>query len=71
VFTRLRENGESIAMLGGETEERAGLDQAFATVRKRWRELMMQYIRTTVVSQASNGRASRVQLAGRKLSTPR
>ena len=57
VFTRLRENGESIAMLGGETEERAGLDQAFATVRKRWRELMMQYIRTTVVSQASNGLA--------------
>ena len=57
VFTRLRENGESIAMLGGETEERAGLDQAFATVRRRWRELMMQYIRTTVVSQASNGLA--------------
>ena len=57
VFTRLRENGESIAMLGGETEERAGLDEAFTTVRKRWRELMGQYIRTTVVSQASNGAA--------------
>ena len=57
VFTRLRENGESIAMLGGETEERAGLDEAFTNVRKRWRELMMQYIRTTVVSQASNGGA--------------
>jgi vitamin B12/bleomycin/antimicrobial peptide transport system ATP-binding/permease protein len=57
VFTRLRENGESIAMLGGETEERAGLDEAFTTVRRRWRELMMQYIRTTVVSQASNGLA--------------
>ena len=26
VLTRLRENGESIAMLGGENEERAGLD---------------------------------------------
>ena len=26
-LTRLRENGESIAMLGGETEERAGLDR--------------------------------------------
>jgi len=57
VFTRLRENGESIAMLGGENEERAGLDEAFTNVRKRWRELMMQYIRTTVVSQASNGGA--------------
>jgi putative ATP-binding cassette transporter len=54
-LTRLRENGESIAMLGGENEERAGLDTAFMTVRNRWRELMMQYIRTTVVSQTSNG----------------
>src|SRR6185436_12825810 len=41
-LTRLREHGESIAMLGGDTEERAGLDTAFTTVRKRWRELMMQ-----------------------------
>jgi vitamin B12/bleomycin/antimicrobial peptide transport system ATP-binding/permease protein len=55
VLTRLRENGESIALLGGETEERAGLDGAFTTVRKRWYELMMQYFRTTIVSQSSNG----------------
>lgn len=54
-LTRLRENGESIAMLGGENEERAGLDAAFSTVRTRWREIMMQYIRTTIVSQTSNG----------------
>jgi putative ATP-binding cassette transporter len=57
VLTRLRENGESIALLGGETEERAGLDGAFTTVRKRWYELMMQYFRTTIVSQSSNGLA--------------
>ena len=56
-LTRLRENGESIAMLGGEREERAGLDAAFTTVRRRWRELMMQYIRTTIVSQTSGGLA--------------
>jgi vitamin B12/bleomycin/antimicrobial peptide transport system ATP-binding/permease protein len=55
VLTRLRENGESIALLGGETEERVGLDGAFTTVRKRWYELMMQYFRTTIVSQSSNG----------------
>jgi vitamin B12/bleomycin/antimicrobial peptide transport system ATP-binding/permease protein len=54
-LTRLRENGESIAMLGGENEERAGLDTAFTTVRRRWRELMMQYIRTTIVSYTSSG----------------
>jgi vitamin B12/bleomycin/antimicrobial peptide transport system ATP-binding/permease protein len=57
VLTRLRENGESIALLGGETEERAGLDGAFTTVRKRWYEMMMQYFRTTIVSQSTNGLA--------------
>jgi putative ATP-binding cassette transporter len=57
VLTRLRENGESVALLGGETEERAGLDVAFTIVRKRWYELMTQYIRTTMVSQSSNGLA--------------
>jgi len=56
-LTRLREHGESIAMLGGDTEERASLDAAFTTVRQRWRELMMQYIRTTIVSEASSGLA--------------
>jgi putative ATP-binding cassette transporter len=56
-LTRLRENGESIAMLGGENEERAGLDVAFTTVRQRWCELMVQYIRTTIVSQTSSGLA--------------
>src|SRR6266576_6866761 len=57
VLTRLRENGASIALLGGETEERAGLDGAFTTVRKRWSEVMLQYFRTTIVSQSSNGLA--------------
>jgi putative ATP-binding cassette transporter len=56
-LTRLRENGESVAMLGGENEERAGLDAAFTTVCERWRELMMQYIRTSIVAQASSGLA--------------
>jgi putative ATP-binding cassette transporter len=55
VLTRLRENGESIALLGGEAEERAGLDTAFRTARHRWYELMMQYVRTTMVSQSSSG----------------
>src|SRR5262245_22345383 len=36
-LTRLRENGESIALLGGETEERVGLDKAFRMVLRRWR----------------------------------
>jgi vitamin B12/bleomycin/antimicrobial peptide transport system ATP-binding/permease protein len=57
VLTRLRENGESIALLGGETEERAGLDSTFTRVRARWYEMMMQYFRTTIVSQASGGLA--------------
>jgi putative ATP-binding cassette transporter len=57
VLTRLRENGESIALLGGDQEERAGLDGVFTTVRTRWKDLMWQYIRTTIVSTGSNGLA--------------
>jgi putative ATP-binding cassette transporter len=52
-LTRLRENGESIALLGGEGEERAGLDASFGVVLTRWRELLRQWMRTTVVSQTS------------------
>ncbi len=29
-LTRIRENGESIALLGGEEEERAGIDRSLA-----------------------------------------
>ncbi len=54
-LTRLRENGESIALLGGEAEERAGLDAAFGNVLKRWREILGQYLRTVTVSQVSSG----------------
>ena len=54
-LTRLRENGESIALLGGDAEERATLESSFAMVRRRWRELMMQSIRTTVIAGTSNG----------------
>ncbi len=53
-LTRLRENGESIALMGGEDEERAGLDAAFRVVLRRWREFLGQYRRTTVVSQTSS-----------------
>ncbi len=53
-LTRLRENGESIALLGGEEEERAGLDAAFKVVLQRWREFLGQWRRTMVVSQTSS-----------------
>jgi putative ATP-binding cassette transporter len=54
-LTRLRENGESIALLGGESEERATLESAFEMVRRRWRAMMMQSVRTTIVAGTSNG----------------
>jgi vitamin B12/bleomycin/antimicrobial peptide transport system ATP-binding/permease protein len=54
VLTRVRENGESIALLGGEEEERAGLDRALRKVLRQWRELLGQHMRTTVVSQGSS-----------------
>lgn len=53
VLQRVREKGESIALLRGEKEERAGLDRSFDTVFRRWRELCFQHMRTTVVSHSS------------------
>ncbi|RDV03215.1 ABC transporter ATP-binding protein/permease [Undibacter mobilis] len=53
-LTRVRENGESIALLGGEEEERAGIDRSLGGVLHRWRELCRQYMKTTVVSQSSS-----------------
>jgi putative ATP-binding cassette transporter len=52
-LTRVRENGESIALLGGEEEERDDLDRRFANVRQQWRMLATQYMRTTLVSHSS------------------
>jgi vitamin B12/bleomycin/antimicrobial peptide transport system ATP-binding/permease protein len=54
VLTRLRENGESIAVLGGEAEERRTIDRSMAGVLRRWRDLCIQTMRTTVVSQTSS-----------------
>jgi putative ATP-binding cassette transporter len=53
-LTRLRENGESIALLGGEKEERAGLDRTFGNVLESWRVILQQYMRTTFVSSTSS-----------------
>jgi putative ATP-binding cassette transporter len=49
-LTRVRENGESIALLGGEREERAGLRQGLAAVILQWRNLCHQHMRYTLVS---------------------
>jgi putative ATP-binding cassette transporter len=53
VLTRLRENGESIALIQGEEEERAGVDRALAKVLDSWRSICRQYMKTTVVSGVS------------------
>jgi putative ATP-binding cassette transporter len=52
-LTRLRENGESIALIAGEEEEKIGLTTALNNVIARWREIMRQYMRTTSVAQTS------------------
>jgi vitamin B12/bleomycin/antimicrobial peptide transport system ATP-binding/permease protein len=54
VLTRLSENGESIAVLGGEGQEREAVGQALRTVLHRWRDICFQTIRTTIVSQTSS-----------------
>ncbi|TQF26040.1 ABC transporter ATP-binding protein [Bradyrhizobium sp. UNPF46] len=53
-LTRLRENGESIALLGGEEEEREGIDRNFTNVLRQWARLAGQHMRTTLVSQGSS-----------------
>ncbi|QJP16134.1 ABC transporter ATP-binding protein/permease [Starkeya sp. ORNL1] len=54
VLTRVRENGESIALLGGEQEEREGIDRTFSNVLRQWARLAGQHMRTTFVSQGSS-----------------
>jgi putative ATP-binding cassette transporter len=54
VLTRVRENGESIALLGGEQEERDGINSTFGDVLREWARLCGQHMRTTVVSQTSS-----------------
>lgn len=53
-LTHVRENGESIALLGGEEEERADLDRTFGRVLQQWALLARQHMRTTLVSQGSS-----------------
>ncbi|MBB3397417.1 ABC transporter ATP-binding protein/permease [Rhizobium sp. BK060] len=53
-LTHVRENGESIALLGGEEEERSDLDKTFTNVLRQWALLARQHMRTTLVSQGSS-----------------
>jgi len=53
VLTRMRANGESIALLQGEDEERNGVDRSFKIVLRAWRDICIQTMRTTIVSQTS------------------
>jgi putative ATP-binding cassette transporter len=53
-LTRVRENGESIALLGGEDEERDGIDKTVTAVLRQWARLAGQHMRTTLVSQGSS-----------------
>src|SRR3954447_2452447 len=52
-LTRVREYGESIAILGGEKEERAGLDALLHKVIVTWAKMAAQYMRTMFVSHGN------------------
>jgi vitamin B12/bleomycin/antimicrobial peptide transport system ATP-binding/permease protein len=52
-LTRVREYGESIAILGGEKEERAGLDKLLSKVIVTWSKMAQQYMRTMFVSHGN------------------
>src|SRR6266478_923422 len=51
ILTRLRENAESIALMGGENEERRAMEDSFRNVLRRWQYICIQVVRTSVVSQ--------------------
>jgi putative ATP-binding cassette transporter len=53
-LTHVRENGESIALLGGEEEERNDLDKTFSNALRQWALLARQHVRTALVSQGSS-----------------
>ncbi|HWE20790.1 MAG TPA: ABC transporter ATP-binding protein/permease [Hyphomicrobiaceae bacterium] len=53
LLTRLRENGETIALIQGEEEERAGLTRCLRNVLASWRDIAIQTMKTTSVSQTS------------------
>src|SRR5205085_1206732 len=53
-LTRLGENGESIAVVGGEEEERNTIDRSLRNVLRGWRQICFQTMRTTIVSQTSS-----------------
>jgi vitamin B12/bleomycin/antimicrobial peptide transport system ATP-binding/permease protein len=55
LLTRVRENGENIALLKGEDEERNGVDKSFKSVLCTWRD---------VVSQTSGYIADRMECPG-------
>ena len=52
-LTRVREYGESIAILGGEKEERSGLDALLKNVIVAWAKMAGQYMRTMFVSHGN------------------
>jgi vitamin B12/bleomycin/antimicrobial peptide transport system ATP-binding/permease protein len=52
-LTRIRENGEGVALLHGDDEERRGAHKSFRTVFLAWRDVCIQTMRTTIVSQTS------------------
>jgi putative ATP-binding cassette transporter len=52
-LTRVREYGESIAILGGEKEERARLDELLHNVIVGWSRMAAQYMRTMFVSHGN------------------
>jgi putative ATP-binding cassette transporter len=54
VLTRVRENGESIALIRGEEEEQDGLENSISKVLAAWRHVAIQTMKTTAVSQTSS-----------------
>jgi putative ATP-binding cassette transporter len=53
-LTRVRESAESIALVGGDDDERARLDETFAKLARRWMRVIAKHAQMTWISNANS-----------------
>src|SRR5262245_19446625 len=66
LLTRVRENGEGIALLKGEDEERSGVDRSFKSVLRGWRDVCIGLADQRLYSADPAHHSVRTQIPGQR-----